>query len=204
MCGDPVLEVDSLHCQAASPVKTCNGTGTTGPRCDQCYVVSLTDAYHVSRRLQAQPGRVPDLHKQIKSNFLEEMTYGQWQTAGMLQFDNLGKEVKPLPKMKWHTGTVDLEIRSGPVLVKMTVARNIPGSSYTVLFCFGENAFNHVFLSTYFTESLACIDDGPVSSAAAQISWRRQSRPGYSSAWGKPREWQHEGPHLRRKLYLMF
>ena len=83
------------------------------------------------------------------------------------QLQSPGNDVKP-PAQESHTAIVDLVRRSGPVLAEMAVAVIIPGTP--TLFYFGGNTFDHVFLSTYFTESLASINYGPISSAAAQIS----------------------------------
>ena len=90
------------------------------------------------------------------------------QLLGCSQFDYPGNDIKPPAQDEMTHRIVDLELRSGPVSVKMTVAITHQGAPLP--FSFMENAFGHAFLSTHFTESLACVDYGPVSSAAAQIS----------------------------------
>lgn len=97
---------------------------------------------------------------------MEGTTRGQCQMLRCSQLDAPGSEVMP-PAQESHTGIVDLVLSNGPVLAEMAVVEIILGTP--TLFYFGENTFDHVFLSTYFTESLAGINYGPISSAAAQI-----------------------------------
>lgn len=55
-------------------------------------------------------------------------------------------------------------MRSGHVLVTMATSLITPDNSFVSL---EKDTFNNVFLSTYFTESLACISYGPISGAMA-------------------------------------
>lgn len=118
--------------------------------------MSHADTYHVHRGLQRAPGRVPNLGRQIRNSFLERMTCSQCQTAQMLTIWLSGQGGWAFCQ-EYHTGIVDLVLRSGPVLVEIAV---------------GGNTFDHVLLSTYSTESLASVNYGPVSGTAAQIPWR--------------------------------
>lgn len=104
------------------------------------------------------------------------------QLLGCSQFDYPGNDIKSSAQDKMTYKSCRPWAKKWSCLSKNDSCHNMPGSSYTVLFYFLENAFGHAFLSTHFTESLACVDYGPVSSAAAQISWRGQSRCGYSRA----------------------